>query len=68
MFDEVMQGKPVGFPNFMFLLDRNGYLEECYFDFAYSPVRLETGQVGGVLVTVIETTEKIHALKKLVLC
>lgn len=65
MFGEVMEGKPVGFENFMLLLDRNGYKEECFFDFSFTPLHLENNKVGGVLVTVIETTEKILNLKKL---
>jgi PAS domain S-box-containing protein len=58
MFDGVMDGTPVGFPDFMLPLDRNGFVETCFFDFAYSPIRMENGEVGGVLVTVIETTDK----------
>ncbi len=65
MYEGVMSGKAVGFPNFMLPLDRNGYIEECYFDFSYSPIFLDNGHVGGILTTVIETTEKINALKKL---
>ena len=65
MFEGVMQGIPVGFPDFELQLDRNGFLEECVFDFSYSPIRLEDGEVGGVLVTVIETTEKVRAAKAL---
>src|ERR1700694_30966 len=65
MFDGVMDGKPVGFPDFMLPLNRNGFLEECYFDFSYSPIRQEDGTVGGVLVTVIETTEKKNAVNAL---
>lgn len=61
MFDGVMQGKAVGFPDFMLPLNRHGFVEECYFDFAYSPIRKEDGEVGGVLVTVIETTNKKRA-------
>lgn len=61
MFDDVMDGKAVGFPDFMLPLNRNGTVEECYFDFSYSPIKKENGQVGGVLVTVIETTEKKRA-------
>lgn len=50
----------------LLILNRNeGFPEECYFDFSYSPIRLENGEVGGILITVIETTEKIKALKKL---
>lgn len=65
MFDGVMKGEAVGFPNFMLPLNRNGYVEECYFDFSYSPIKSEHGLIGGVLVTVIETTEKIKALNNL---
>ncbi len=61
MFASVMEGEAVGFPNFMLPLNRNGYIENCYFDFAYSPIRLDDGKVGGVLVTVIETTSKKKA-------
>ena len=65
MFEGVMKGTPVGFPDFILHLDRNGFVEECVFDFSYSPIRLEDGEVGGVLVTVIETTEKVKAAKAL---
>jgi PAS domain S-box-containing protein len=65
MFEGVMQGKPVGLTDFVVHLDRNGFLEECVFDFSYSPIRLEDGKVGGVLTTVIETTEKVKAVKAL---
>ncbi|RZJ51633.1 MAG: PAS domain S-box protein [Flavobacterium sp.] len=58
MFSEVMKGKAVSFPDFMVPLDRNGFIEECYFDFSYSPIKKENGEVGGILVTVIETTDK----------
>ena len=43
----------------LFLLDRNGYLEETYFTFSYSPVPDDDGRVGGVLVTALETTERV---------
>jgi PAS domain S-box-containing protein len=61
MFDGVMKGKAVGFPDFMLPLNRNGFVEKCYFDFSYSPIRKDDGEVGGVLVTVIETTNKKKA-------
>ncbi len=61
MFDGVMHGNPVGFPDFEVPLNRHGYTEICYFDFSYSPIRLENGEVGGILVTVIETTNKKRA-------
>ncbi|MCW3102196.1 MAG: rcsC [Bacteroidetes bacterium] len=58
MFEDVMKGKAVGFPDFMLPLNREGFVEKCYFDFSYSPLRKEDGEVGGVLVTVIETTQR----------
>jgi PAS domain S-box-containing protein len=58
MFDEVMSGKALGAEDWMLPLDRHGYLEECYFTFSYSPIRAERG-VGGVHVTVTETTTRV---------
>lgn len=58
MFADVMKGKAVSSPDFMVVLNRNGFDEKCYFDFSYSPIKKEDGEIGGVLVTVIETTEK----------
>lgn len=65
MFRGVMEGQAVGFPNFMVPLNRNGYVEECYFDFSYSPIRDEQGNTRGVLVICVETTEKVGAIKHL---
>ncbi len=59
MFDGVMAGEAVGSEDWMLPLDRHGYLEECYFTFSYSPIRAENGVVGGVHVTVTETTTRV---------
>ena len=63
MFGEVMQDKTHGFPNFMVPLNRNGYTENCYFDFSYSPIADLAGNIGGVLVICMETTEKVSAVE-----
>jgi PAS domain S-box-containing protein len=65
MFDSVMEGEAFNRPDFMYQLNRNGFIEDCYFDFSYSPIRKEDGEVGGVLVTVIETTNKRKAQDEL---
>jgi signal transduction histidine kinase len=65
MFEGVRQGKAVGSEDWMLPLDRNGYLEECYFTFAYSPIRDESGGVGGVHVTVTETTGRVLGERRL---
>ncbi len=61
MFEEVMNGKSINFPDFVVPLNRNGVVETCYFDFSYSPIRIENGKIGGILVTVVETTAKKRA-------
>lgn len=49
----------------LLLLERSGYAEECYFSFSYSPIRDETGGVGGVFTPVKETTDKIIGERRL---
>lgn len=65
MFDQVLDGKPIIINDGYYQLYRNGYLEDCYFDFAYSPVRIEDGSIGGILVTVMETTDRKKAMDRL---
>ena len=65
MFEGVMQGTPVTLNDFHLPLDRHGFIEECYFVLSYSPIREEAGKVGGVLVTVTETTERVLGARRL---
>lgn len=46
-------------------MERHGFIEETYFTFSYSPIRDEDGGVGGVLVTCVETTERILGERRL---
>jgi signal transduction histidine kinase len=46
-------------------MERSGYLEETYFTFSYSPILDEAGGVGGVLVTVVETTERVLSERRM---
>jgi hypothetical protein len=65
MFQGVMRGTATTVVDFLLPLDRHGFVEECYFIFSYSPIREESGEVGGVLVTVTETTERILGSRRL---
>jgi PAS domain S-box-containing protein len=65
MFDGVFQGTATTVVDFLLPLDRHGFVEECYFIFSYSPIREEGGSVGGVLVTVTETTERVLGARRL---
>ncbi|MEO8724988.1 MAG: PAS domain-containing protein, partial [Acidobacteriaceae bacterium] len=49
----------------LLLLERNGYPEECYFTFSYSPIHDESGGVGGVFTPVAETTQKVIGERRL---
>ena len=66
MLEGVLQkGEATWSEDQLLLLDRNGYLEECYFTFSYSPIRDESGEVGGIFTAVTETTEKILGERRL---
>jgi len=65
MFQGVMNGTATTVVDFLLPLDRFGFVEECYFIFSYSPIRQENGEVGGVLVTVTETTERVLGARRL---
>ena len=51
LFDAVFtQGQPFStLTDQLFTINRNNYLEECYFAFSYSPIPDDDGHVGGVL-------------------
>src|ERR1700730_12375847 len=49
----------------MLPLARTGVPEESYFTFTYSPIRDESGGVGGVFCAVMETTDKVIEERRL---
>ncbi|HLX23348.1 MAG TPA: ATP-binding protein [Usitatibacter sp.] len=49
----------------LFCIERNGYLEETYFDISYDPVRDATGAVAGVYCIVTETTARVSGERRL---
>jgi signal transduction histidine kinase len=66
MFDQVMQsGQPTFLEDQILPMDRHGYVEECYFTFCYSAIRDDSGSVGGVFVTVTETTARVLGERRL---
>src|SRR5262245_58354064 len=48
-----------------FFVERFGYTEETYFDVSYDPVRVETGNVGGIFCIVTETTSKVLSARRM---
>lgn len=65
LFRRVMAGEAVALADALLPLDRNGFLEDCYFTLSYSPIRLDDGEVGGVLGVVAETTNRTVAERRL---
>src|SRR5579871_2242864 len=49
----------------LLLLERNGYPEETYHTFSYSPVFDDEGRIGGLMCVVIEETERIITERRL---
>jgi len=55
----MVRGEPSSIADGMLPLVRNGFVEECYFNYTYTPVRDESGAVGGIFCAVTETTQRV---------
>ncbi len=56
-FEQALEGHTSYLENQRMFLDRNGYLEETFFTFSFSPIRDESGGVGGLFHPVTETSD-----------
>lgn len=63
--EKAMQGESTFIEDFRVRVDRRGFLEDAFFTFCYSPLYDEHGQVLGILDTVVETTGKVLAERRL---
>ncbi|MBD2014800.1 response regulator [Microcoleus sp. FACHB-53] len=61
----VATGEAFWAKDYLFFLNRYGYIEETYFDVSYDPVRDESGEVGGVFCIVSETTGRVLGDRRL---
>lgn len=65
LIDQVLtEGEAVYFEDRLIPIYRNGRMEDVYWTFSYSPV-YDDGGVSGVLVTCVETTDKVFIKKRL---
>jgi hypothetical protein len=64
-FARALAGHASFIENQRMFLDRNGYLEETFFTFSFSPILDETGGVGGVLNPCHETTAKMLSERRM---
>lgn len=65
MIDAVRSGASTLVEGGLLILDRNGYPEEGYFDYAYSPIRDESGGVGGIFAACADMTTRVIGERRL---
>ena len=63
-FQRALAGQTSFLENQRMFLDRNGYLEETFFTFSLSPIRDESGEVGGLFHPVTETTPQMLSQRR----
>ena len=60
IFHQVLtKGKSARSKDALLPIHRHGYTEECYFDYSLTPIRDESGKVGGIFNAVVETTYQV---------
>lgn len=61
----LQEGTPLFLEEQLIPINRFGFPEEAYFTFSYAPIRQESGEVGGVLCSVIETTRQVISERRI---
>ena len=56
-----LSGESVFADSLLLIMERNGFPEETYFTFSYSPIHDESGLVAGMFCACTETTQQILA-------
>ena len=59
LVEQALSGERTWSDDMQLFMERSGYREECYFTFSYSPVRDESGGVGGMFCACTETTNRV---------
>lgn len=57
--DVLYNGNPSWNEEFLEIMERNGYREETYFTFSYSPIGTDDGNVGGIFCACTEDTRRV---------
>jgi serine phosphatase RsbU (regulator of sigma subunit) len=65
MADDVLAGQPTFSEDLPLTVSRDGFEEETYFTFSFSPVLEPGGRVGGILDTLVETTPRVLAARRM---
>ncbi|WP_239576486.1 ATP-binding protein [Archangium primigenium] len=62
--DRAQAGTGSYLENLPMVLDRHGYLEEAFMTFSFSPIRDESGKVGGLFHPITETTDRMLSARR----
>jgi serine phosphatase RsbU (regulator of sigma subunit) len=65
LIDTVYAGGATYAEDLLLVMTRFGFDEEAYFTFSYSPIVEPGGQVAGLLNTVVETTPRVLAARRM---
>lgn len=66
MMSQVLnEGRQFYAEDLLFLIERKGFIEECYFTFSYSPIPDDEGGVGGIFCACNEETAKVLRQRRL---
>ncbi|RZA29743.1 MAG: diguanylate cyclase, partial [Lysobacteraceae bacterium] len=63
-FDRAHKGEGAYIRDQRMFLDRHGYLEEAFMTFSFSPIRDESGAVGGIFHPITETTAQVLGARR----
>ncbi|WP_052600485.1 HWE histidine kinase domain-containing protein [Microvirga lotononidis] len=63
--EKALLGQASYFEDLPITIERNGYPEQTWWTFSYSPIHDETGRVGGILCIVHDTTAKVLSERRL---
>jgi PAS domain S-box-containing protein len=64
LIDAALTGEATYRENLPLLVHRNGFDEQAWFTFSYSPVRDEAGRIAGMYCAVAETTQVVLAERR----
>lgn len=65
LVEQVLEGGSVWEEDLQLFVERNGFREETYHTFSYSPLLDDDGAVGGLLCIVSETTEEVVGKRRM---
>ena len=65
LFERVYAGESVTNTDHRLLINRNGYDEETFFTYSYSPIHDDSDDVAGLLVVATETTAEVIDRRRL---